>query len=133
MGDLRRLLRSPAGLLLTTRTFGFDDGDVLALSARVAAEKKGGGASDFRDGSVSFSVVDFTICLEASTRSAYFLVDGHLVFQVEGAAPFPQQIALGIGMVTIRPLGPGGSSSLRGQGMLGRWSAIRIGRGKGRR
>lgn len=59
---------------------------------------------------MSFRVVDFTIRLEASTWSAYFLVDGHLVFQVEGAAPFPQQITLTIGMVTIRrsvPAAPG--------------------------
>lgn len=46
-------------LVLSSSTFSVPEDGYLAVAARLAAEKSGGGAEDFRDGVVSLNVVEF--------------------------------------------------------------------------
>jgi hypothetical protein len=70
---------------------------------------------------------DFAICINSSDRSAQWRVDGKLLMEVNGVPAVPTNVRIGMGILTIQPLTAAGSNSLRGQGMVGRWTNLRIG------
>lgn len=61
------------------------------------------------------------ITLDADTASARFTIDNVLVYSIPRVAVMPRRLNLGMGLMTLCPLADGGSTSLRGQGMIGSW------------
>jgi len=64
--------------------------------------------------------------LSAKERSARWLVDHECIYSVDSLPVMPTSVRIGPGLLTLRPLGPHGSTSVRGQGMLGRWRNFRV-------
>lgn len=64
--------------------------------------------------------------LDAKERSARWFVDHQCIYSVAGLPVMPSSVRIGPGLLTLRPLGPRGSTSVRGQGMMGRWRNFRV-------
>jgi hypothetical protein len=62
------------------------------------------------------------ITLDVETGAVRFVVDGVTIFTVPSIPVVPTQLRLGMGLMTLSPITDGRSTSLRGQGMKGRWS-----------
>jgi hypothetical protein len=167
-------------LLLAPEPIDLPPNAVTRFSLEMAAENIGGNPMDYRDGFLTFNVIDlhqalaldafatglrllsfyerlyfpgittqeqafayaidaplsgvttqpgqfhrYDIEVEPAARRARWLIDGALVFAAEGVPVVPAQITLGLGILTLHPLN-GGSVSLRGQGMVGRWRNLSV-------
>ncbi len=68
---------------------------------------------------------DFAITLERDRGRARWHVDDVLCYEIERPGAIPERVRLGFGIFTIHPLRDERSTSLRGQGMRGRWRSFR--------
>lgn len=69
---------------------------------------------------------EFAVTLDAARGSATWWVDGAEVFHTPELPLIPDEVRLGIGLITLHPLSDAGSTSLRGQGVRGVWRNLAV-------
>lgn len=67
---------------------------------------------------------EYAITIDAAHGSATWSVDGARVFHTPQLPLVPDEVRLGVGLITLHPLGGAGSTSLRGQGVRGAWRNV---------
>ncbi|MQA13832.1 MAG: hypothetical protein GEV09_06540 [Pseudonocardiaceae bacterium] len=65
------------------------------------------------------------VTLDAAQRSAEWRVDGALVFEVRDVL-VPDEVKLGVGLITLHPIADGTSRSVRGQGLSASFGPIQV-------
>ncbi|MCM2393724.1 DUF6081 family protein [Streptomyces albipurpureus] len=66
------------------------------------------------------------VVIDTTAGRVDWLVDGKSVHRADGIAP-PASVKIGLGVFTLHPVGPDGTTSLRGQGLSVRWSGLTVG------
>ncbi len=70
----------------------------------------------------------YTVNLDALNKRAEWLVDGKKFFKAESVPSWPNEIQIGFGLFTLKPVHPEkGSVSVHGQGATGVWKDFRYG------
>jgi len=70
----------------------------------------------------------YQVRIDAPRRRAEWFVDGRSFFRAEGVPTEPNEIMLGFGLFTLKPVDPvKGSTSVHGQGATGVWKNFRYG------
>jgi hypothetical protein len=68
----------------------------------------------------------YTVEVDTVARQVRWYVDGQQVFEARDQE-MPAEVRIGWGLITLHPIRNGRSTSLRDQGMVGRWSRFRYG------
>jgi len=70
---------------------------------------------------------NLTITIDSGSQRARFIVGETLIYEVNGLPVMPTSVQVGLALMTLRPLSATGSTSIHGQGIVGRWRDIRVG------